>query len=278
MRANHGPGVLFRPRRSSTFLKAATSVVSWQDATNFYQSRIIILTMGLRLKTATSVVSRQEAVDGYNEGIVHSYEQRLKTIQSRLVNRVHVLDFAGLTDGMRLTLGDRLRMLYVGDDGEALMSDTKKGLDVADTLCFQLSGARRRMTWRQFILALSLHSEEEMSEPRFGAYLAGSERVIPEKGDLRDYWIEISSDRDFLGPAPSYVHIRDPVRRHCHMMIACSISGRGQGAEKVTRVVLFYLWTMDCETANLPYLLAQYLFRFAEGRKSRARLSGGHFI
>ncbi|GKC34631.1 hypothetical protein Tco_1047015 [Tanacetum coccineum] len=35
---------------------------------------------------------------------------------------------------------------------------------------------------------------------------------------------------------------------------------------------------MDCETANLPYLLAQYLFRFAEGRKSRARLSGGHFI
>ncbi|GJS71310.1 hypothetical protein Tco_0704151 [Tanacetum coccineum] len=47
--------------KSSTFLKAATSVVSRQDAANFYQSRIIILTMGLLLKTATSVVSRQEA-------------------------------------------------------------------------------------------------------------------------------------------------------------------------------------------------------------------------
>ncbi|GKE73201.1 hypothetical protein Tco_1535242 [Tanacetum coccineum] len=64
------------------------------------------------------------------------------------------------------------------------------------------------------------------------AYWSGSERVIP--------------DRDFLGPAPSYVFIRDPMRRLCYKMIACSISGRGQAPEK--------------------------------GRKSRARLSGGHFI
>ncbi|GJX86490.1 hypothetical protein Tco_0337264 [Tanacetum coccineum] len=109
-------------------------------------------------------------------------------------------------------------------------------------------------------------------------YQSGSKRVIPDKGDLRDYWIEISSDKDFLGPAPSYVHIRDPMRRLCHKMIACSISGRGQGAKKVTRVDLFYLRTMDRGTANVSYLLAQYLFRHAEGRKSEARLSGGHFI
>ncbi|GKD58347.1 hypothetical protein Tco_1295856, partial [Tanacetum coccineum] len=36
------------------------------------------------------------------------------------------------------------------------MNDTEMGLDVADTLCFQLGGVRRRMTWRQFILALGL--------------------------------------------------------------------------------------------------------------------------
>ncbi|GKA67859.1 hypothetical protein Tco_0767776 [Tanacetum coccineum] len=35
---------------------------------------------------------------------------------------------------------------------------------------------------------------------------------------------------------------------------------------------------MDRGTANVPYLLAQYWFRHAEGRKSNARLSGGHFI
>nr|GEZ30840.1 reverse transcriptase domain-containing protein [Tanacetum cinerariifolium] len=47
--------------KSLMFLKAATSVVSRKDATNFYQSQIIILTMGFLLKTVTSVVSRQEA-------------------------------------------------------------------------------------------------------------------------------------------------------------------------------------------------------------------------
>ncbi|GJS87656.1 hypothetical protein Tco_0770292 [Tanacetum coccineum] len=42
-------------------------------------------------------------VDGYDEGIIHSYEQRLETIWGRPVNRVHVLDFAGLTDEINVT-------------------------------------------------------------------------------------------------------------------------------------------------------------------------------
>ncbi|GJX65156.1 hypothetical protein Tco_0299499 [Tanacetum coccineum] len=207
-------------------------------------------------------------------------------------------DFAGLTDGMRQTLGDRLSMVYIGDDGQALftshawrrlfevrgplvrefmleffstcrMSDTEMGLDVADTLCF-----RCRMTWRQFILALGLHTEEEMVEAGFRAYWSGSERVIPDKGDLRDYCMEISFAMDFLGPAPSYVFIRDPVRRLCHKMIAC----RGQAPEKVIGIDLFYLCSMYRGTANVLYLLMQYLFRHAEGRKRGAKLSGGHFI
>ncbi|GKC60309.1 hypothetical protein Tco_1087907 [Tanacetum coccineum] len=158
------------------------------------------------------------------------------------------------------------------------MSDTKMGLDVADTLCFQLGGVRRRMTWTQFILALGLHTEQEMTEAGFGACWDGSDRLIPDKEDLRDYWIEISFDRDFLGPATSYVLIRDPVRRLCHRMITYIISSRGQALEKVTSVDLFYLRSMDRGTTNVPHLLAQYLFRHAEGRKSGARLSGGHFI
>ncbi|GKF33551.1 hypothetical protein Tco_0106751 [Tanacetum coccineum] len=35
---------------------------------------------------------------------------------------------------------------------------------------------------------------------------------------------------------------------------------------------------MDRRTVNIPHLLAQYLFRHAKGRKSRARLLGGHVI
>nr|GEU57271.1 hypothetical protein [Tanacetum cinerariifolium] len=148
----------------------------------------------------------EPSVDGYNEGIVHSYEHRLETIWGRPVNRVHVLDFDGLTNGMRQTMWDRLSMVYAGDDGQALFtSHAKRRL-------FELGRARRRMTWRQFILILGLHYEEEMAKPGFGAYWTGSERVIPDNGDRRDYWMEISSDKDFLGLAPSYVHIRDPDR------------------------------------------------------------------
>ncbi|GJX66629.1 hypothetical protein Tco_0300972, partial [Tanacetum coccineum] len=113
----------------------------------------------------------------------------------------------------------------------------------------EFGGVGRRMTRRQFILALGLHTEQKIAEAGY-----------------------------FLGPAPSYVLIRDPVRRLCHRMIAYSISGRGQAPEKVTGVDLFYLRSMDRGTTNVPHLLAQYLFRHAEGRKSRARLSGGHFI
>nr|GEV71769.1 hypothetical protein [Tanacetum cinerariifolium] len=93
------------------------------------------------------------------------------------------------------------------------MSNTVMDLDIIDTLCFQLGGVRRRMTWRQFILASVLHTEQEMVEARFGGYWVGSDRLIPDKGDLRDYWTEILSDRDFLVPAPSYVLIRDPERK-----------------------------------------------------------------
>ncbi|GJT75555.1 hypothetical protein Tco_1042280 [Tanacetum coccineum] len=51
----------------------------------------------------------------------------------------------------------------------------------------RLGGVRRRMTWRQFILALGLHTEQEMAEAGFGAYWDGSDRLIPDKRDLRDY-------------------------------------------------------------------------------------------
>ncbi|GKE70433.1 hypothetical protein Tco_1528505 [Tanacetum coccineum] len=134
------------------------------------------------------------------------------------------------------------------------------------------------MTWRQFILALGLHTAEEMAEDEFRAYWLGSERVIPDKGDLSDYWIEISSARDFLRGAPSYTYIRDPVQRLCHRLISYSISRRGHALEKVTATDLLYLCSMDRGAANVPYLLAQYLFKHAEGMKSGASLSGGDFI
>ncbi|GKE48425.1 hypothetical protein Tco_1479683, partial [Tanacetum coccineum] len=57
-----------------------------------------------------------------------------------------------------------------------------------------------------------------------------------------------------------------------------SISGRGQSPKKVTAADLFYLGRMDQGMMNVLYLLAQYLFRRTEGRKSGARLSRVYFI
>ncbi|GJY33506.1 hypothetical protein Tco_0417975 [Tanacetum coccineum] len=77
----------------------------------------------------------------------------------------------------------------------------KMGLDVARTLCFQLRGARRSMTWIQFILALGLHTSNEMAEDGFGAYWGLFERrslvylhqrsdseVVPQIDLLQHFW------------------------------------------------------------------------------------------
>nr|GEX07265.1 reverse transcriptase domain-containing protein [Tanacetum cinerariifolium] len=53
----------------------------------------------------------------------------------------------------------------------------------------------------------------------------GSEKVIPDKEDLSDYWIEISSYMDFLRASPSYTYIRDSLRRLCHRHTKGSKSG-----------------------------------------------------
>nr|GFA31213.1 hypothetical protein [Tanacetum cinerariifolium] len=89
---------------------------------------------------------------------------------------------------------------------------------------------RRRMTWRQFIQELGLHIEQEMAEAGFGAYWDGNDRVIPDKGDLRDYWTEISSGRDFLGLAPSYVLIRDPVAPRPERQQAAAVGAHEEDA------------------------------------------------
>ncbi|GJY03407.1 hypothetical protein Tco_0369347 [Tanacetum coccineum] len=98
---------------------------------------------------------------------------------------------------MRQDLAERMRMVYTRDDGQE-----NRRRDVAGTLCFQLGGVMRSMTWRQFILALGLHTADEMAKDKFGTY-----------------W-------DFLRGAPLYTYIRDPVQRLCHR----HAEGRKSGA------------------------------------------------
>ncbi|GKE37866.1 hypothetical protein Tco_1461271, partial [Tanacetum coccineum] len=157
-------------------------------------------------------------IDEYIEGIRHSYEQRLETIWSRMVNRVYVLDFKGLTLEMREDLEVRLRMVYSGEGQQVFMSYAWRRL-------FRI----RAPLVREFILEFLRTCR--MSDTEMG--------------------LDVADTLFFqLGGAP----------------------------EKVTSVDLFYLCSMDRRTTNVPHILAQYLFRHAEGRKSGAMMSGGHFI
>ncbi|GKB71787.1 hypothetical protein Tco_0933199 [Tanacetum coccineum] len=126
------------------------------------------------------------------------------------------------TDADIANFEERMVMEHRDDAGVVVLLD----LDAPDTIQFQLGRARRRLSWRQFIMALGLHTGEEMESPSFARYWSESYRIIPVKGDLHDYQRGISTDGDFLGPPPSYTLIRDPMLRLCHRMMAHSIAGR----------------------------------------------------
>ncbi|GJW39244.1 hypothetical protein Tco_0065089 [Tanacetum coccineum] len=75
------------------------------------------------------------------------------------------------------------------DEAEVLLD-----LDAPKTIQFQLGGAKRRLSWRKFILVLGLHNGEEMESPGFA---------------------------------------RDPVLRLCHRMMVHIIAGRSKAPEKI---------------------------------------------
>ncbi|GJZ70253.1 hypothetical protein Tco_0633803 [Tanacetum coccineum] len=149
----------------------------------------------------------------YTDVDVAYFEIRLGKIYNREVHQVLVLDF------------------------ESLPAEMADGLTVGcswsiEALRGKLGGAKRRMSWRQFNLALGLHTPEEMQTASFGLYWTESARKISDKGNLSAYWRGISSEGDFLGTPPSYTLIRDPLLRLCHRIIACSIAERSQAPEK----------------------------------------------
>ncbi|GJV93315.1 hypothetical protein Tco_1541128 [Tanacetum coccineum] len=240
----------------------------------------------------------------YIEGNIVDFEMRLAKIYRR---EVQVFDFRGIPDLIVEGLSSRMLMEHSDAQGHGVFTSRAwrqlfdiRGLlvrelileffstfrfekavldlDTAGALHFLLGRARRRLSWMQFILALGLNTGEEMETVGFSAYWAENVRQIPNKGDLRDYWIRISSVREFFSTTPSYTSIRDPILKLCHRLIACSIAGRSQAPEKVTVTNLFYLRGMDVGSVNIPYLLARYLRRFAAGRKSGALILGGQFV
>ncbi|GJR38861.1 hypothetical protein Tco_1214545 [Tanacetum coccineum] len=156
-------------------------------------------------------------VEGYTEEIVQDYEQRLAKIFSRHVNWVHILDFEGLIEEMRHGLTDRLRMIYTRAEGQVLFTRHawRRLFEIRGPLVHEWSQAQHDLETVYLVFGIAYCRGDG-----FEAYWLGSTRAIPDKGDLKAYWIEISLDGDFLGVAPSYTLIRDPLRRLCHRRLA----------------------------------------------------------
>ncbi|GJX29639.1 reverse transcriptase domain-containing protein [Tanacetum coccineum] len=161
----------------------------------------------------------------YTDEDIADFKEKVKRIYSREIHRVQFVDFQGMPVLMRDGLFTRMGMEHCDDVGVVVFSSRAWGR-LFDTRGTLLGRARRRLSWRQFILALGLHTEEEMESLSFAGYWSESERMIPGKRDLHDYWRDILTDGDFLGPPLSYTLIRDPVLRLCHRMMAHSIAGR----------------------------------------------------
>ncbi|GJR81313.1 hypothetical protein Tco_0152098 [Tanacetum coccineum] len=204
----------------------------------------------------TELILSPQHIDEFNlnnETSVSEYDEEEQNIL------VQVVDFQGMPELMGDGLFARMVMEHRDDVGVVVFTSRAWG---------RLFDTMGPLVWELIL--------EFLSTLRFGE--SESERMIPEKGNLHDYWRSISTDGDFLRPPPSYTLIRDPMLRLCHRMIAHSIAGRSQAPKKVTVTDLFYLRGLDVGSVNIPYLLTRYLRRFVVGRKSGAYIFGGQFL
>nr|GEW83172.1 hypothetical protein [Tanacetum cinerariifolium] len=95
------------------------------------------------------------------------FKERLDRIHNRGTHRVQVLDFEGMPKLMRNVLGPLVRELILVFLSMLRFREVLLDLDASGTIQFQLGGAKRHLSWREFILALGLHTGEEMESLSF---------------------------------------------------------------------------------------------------------------
>ncbi|GKA34240.1 hypothetical protein Tco_0720669 [Tanacetum coccineum] len=186
----------------------------------------------------------------YSDQDIADFKERLERIHDRGTHRVQMEHRDG--DGVMVFTSQAWRRVF-----------ETRGPLVRELILEFLSTLRFGCSWHHPVLVRRSQDTYKLE----GVHL--SSRVTYREGD---------GVPRFLGTSPSYNLIRDLVLRLCHRMMAHSIAGRSQAPEKVTVTDLFYLRGLDVGSVNIPYLLAQYLRRFAIGRKSRALIFGGQFV
>ncbi|GJT53657.1 hypothetical protein Tco_0988711 [Tanacetum coccineum] len=234
--------------------------------------------MALPLREQRHRFLRYEGME-YLDTDIFDFEGILAMIHKREVHRVSVFDFRGLPDLMAKGLSGRMLMEHRDEVGVSVFTSRAKRmmLDIRGPLVHELI-LEFFSTFRFGLAILDLDTLGTLQFQLGRARRRRESQTDLRQGDLRDYWIRISSAGDFLGTAPSYIVIKDPILRLCHRLIACSIAGRSRAPEKVTLADLFYLRGMHIGSVNVPYLLARYLRLFTTGRKSGAHIFGGQFV
>ncbi|GJS62495.1 hypothetical protein Tco_0657279 [Tanacetum coccineum] len=84
---------------------------------------------------------------------------------------------------------------------------------------FQLDGARRRLTWRQFILALGLHTNKEMQTIRFRAHISGGQFVARLVEHFRLLTVKILQGLTIIAPELPIIDMVELVRLQICMEI-----------------------------------------------------------
>ncbi|GKC19781.1 hypothetical protein Tco_1021931 [Tanacetum coccineum] len=153
----------------------------------------------------------------YTDADIADFKERLERIYSREIYHVQVVDFQRMPELIRDCFFARMVMEHHDEVGVVVFTSRAWGrlfdtrgplvwelileflsmlrfrevlldLDAPDTIQFQLGGARRRLSWRQFILALGLHTGE-MESPGFARMMAHSiagRSQAPEKVTVAD--------------------------------------------------------------------------------------------
>ncbi|GKB54220.1 hypothetical protein Tco_0904973 [Tanacetum coccineum] len=113
----------------------------------------------------------------YTDADIADFEERLERIYSREIHKVQVVDFQEMPelirDGLFARMGTLVWELILEFLSTLRFGEVLLDLDAPDTIQFQLGGVRRRLSWSQFILALGLHTGEEMESPSFARFVAG---------------------------------------------------------------------------------------------------------
>ncbi|GKE02943.1 hypothetical protein Tco_1390926, partial [Tanacetum coccineum] len=153
----------------------------------------------------------------YTDADIADFKERLERIYSREIYHVQVVDFQRMPELIRDCFFARMVMEHHDEVGVVVFTSRAWGrlfdtrgplvwelileflsmlrfrevlldLDAPDTIQFQLGGARRRLSWRQFILALGLHTGD-MESPGFARMMAHSiagRSQAPEKVTVAD--------------------------------------------------------------------------------------------